>query len=457
MELDRWIIPPHPISSLHLPNGCSFVQVGELVVQVTNRVKVNPDTEYKMLGVKWYGEGTFHRETVRGSSLSAKYVTPAVTNSFMYNRLFAWKGSFSVVPEPYSDCFVSNEFPQFIVNEDRILPLYLYLFFMCDNTIKAVNKASIGSAAVSRNRFKEEDFLHFFIPLPPLSVQQAILMYWRKAQDEIIEAKQRLGRLKVEIDLQFLNNLGLKPPSQAQLPKAFAFWWNQLSRWDVSFVQNLGNNYRSHLYPNVLISDVVQPLYTTTKRSDTKSHPHELYNYIGMANVEAETGMLVDFKPVFGETIESSCVIFDQEHILYGKLRPYLRKVIVPSEYDLMNGIASSEFITLKPHATVLRDYLAQYLRSSAVEIQARQAIGARMPRISTDALLSFSIPLPPLNVQADIVLRVQIARKKIAKEREFIDRRTKELRSEVEAFILGTKKLEGDTKYDYSGQLQQA
>jgi type I restriction enzyme S subunit len=174
-DLDKWILPKHVFLLSDLPPGWSLVRVGEIVRQVAERVKVDRAKEYKMVGVKWYGEGTFHRETVKGDSLSATYVTPLVPNSFIYNRLFAWKVSFAVVPEEHADCFVSNEFPQFVVNNDRILPRYLYLFFMCDATIKAVNKASIGSSAVSRNRFKEEDFIDVEIPLPPCQSSKRLL------------------------------------------------------------------------------------------------------------------------------------------------------------------------------------------------------------------------------------------------------------------------------------------
>jgi restriction endonuclease S subunit len=51
----------------------------------------------------------------------------------------------------------------------------LYLWSICESTIKAVNTASTGSAIVSRNRFREEFFLEFDIPIPPLDVQQAIV------------------------------------------------------------------------------------------------------------------------------------------------------------------------------------------------------------------------------------------------------------------------------------------
>ena len=41
----------------------------------------------------------------------------------------------------------------------RVMPEFLYLFCTLPKTIEMVNAASVGSAAVSRNRFKEEEFL----------------------------------------------------------------------------------------------------------------------------------------------------------------------------------------------------------------------------------------------------------------------------------------------------------
>ncbi|MBI4683452.1 MAG: restriction endonuclease subunit S [Nitrospirae bacterium] len=443
-DLDKWIVPKHIFSTSNLPSGWSLVKVGEVVCQVKQRVKVDHVREYRMVGVKWYGEGTFHRETVKGDSLSATYITPLVPNSFIYNRLFAWKGSFAVVPEEHADCFVSNEFPQFIVNNDRILPRYLYLFFMCDATIKAVNKTSIGSSAVSRNRFKEENFLDFEIPLPPLTIQQAIIDRWQNAQEEIRTAIKKVQFLNEQIDRDFLFDLGLKINSNISNKKAFSVWWIQLSRWDVMFAQNIGRDFHSAKYENVRISDVIKHLKDTVRRTNPYATPKEKINYIGLANVEALTGRLVNFSPVIGEEIESSCVVFDEEHILYGKLRPYLRKAITPNEVGVSTGVASSEFLPIKPRENILRGYLAQYLRSLAIEIQARQAIGARMPRISPEALLGFSIPLPSLEIQNQILKKIGKIKADIDKAREAAERKSLDIKTEIEALILGAKKIEG-------------
>jgi type I restriction enzyme S subunit len=101
--------------------------------------------------------------------MSAKQVTPLVPGALIYNRLFAWKASFAVVPPDFADCCVSNEFPQFVPDTTRVLPEYLYLFCTRETTIRAVNTASTGSAAVSRNRFKKSSSLPLrfrFRPLP---------------------------------------------------------------------------------------------------------------------------------------------------------------------------------------------------------------------------------------------------------------------------------------------------
>lgn len=194
-ELDRWVVPSAALLSGSLPAGWKRYRVGEVVKPVSNPVRVQPQTEYKLAGVKWYGEGVFHRETVLGRDSSAHFLSPLVPGALIYNRLFAWKSSFAVVPHELGNCFVSNEFPQFIPDSSKVLPEYLYLWCTTEQTIKAVNAASTGSAAVSRNRFREVYFLDFEISLPPLSVQRKIVAAWEAASAQVDKSREALARV----------------------------------------------------------------------------------------------------------------------------------------------------------------------------------------------------------------------------------------------------------------------
>lgn len=232
-ELDRWVVPSALLLAQRLPTGWIRGRVGDVVQRVCNAVEVKPGVEYKMAGVKWYGEGVFHRETVRGDEISARHLSPLVSGALVYNRLFAWKASFAVVPPELASFYVSNEFPQFVPDSSRLLPEFFYLWCLSRQTVNAVNAASTGSAAVSRNRFREEFFLGFEIPLPPLSVQRKIIAASEAARAFAAMTAAKIERLEHDAEARFLADLGLKAPENAAPPKAFAVQWKDLDRWGV--------------------------------------------------------------------------------------------------------------------------------------------------------------------------------------------------------------------------------
>ncbi len=61
-NLERWVTPSSRFLRRALPRGWTRVRVEDLVSQVRTRVTAKTESEYKMAGVKWYGEGVFHRD-----------------------------------------------------------------------------------------------------------------------------------------------------------------------------------------------------------------------------------------------------------------------------------------------------------------------------------------------------------------------------------------------------------
>lgn len=110
-------------------------------------------------------------------------------------------------------------------------------------------------------------------------------------------------------------------------------------------------------------------------------YDEETYNYVGLENIESNTGKLVDFYKTLGEKIKSSKVYFEEEDVLYGKLRPYLNKVWM-STFD---GVATTEILPFKTNQEkLIPKYLAYYLRSNTfLNIVNANTSGARMPRAS--------------------------------------------------------------------------
>ena len=114
-------------------------------------------------------------------------------------------------------------------------------------------------------------------------------------------------------------------------------------------------------------------------------------NYIGLENIESNTGQLVNFSETLGDDIKSNKFQFTEEHILYGKLRPYLNKVYLPD----FAGVCSTDIIPIKPDSDLLiREFLGYFLRTPEfVSTINTKATGANLPRVSPNALLDVYIP----------------------------------------------------------------
>ena len=126
--------------------------------------------------------------------------------------------------------------------------------------------------------------------------------------------------------------------------------------------------------------------------------------YLGLEQIESKTGRILscDNKSVEGK---STTFAFDDSHVLYGKLRPYLNKVAVPT----YKGRCSTEIIPLLPQG-VNREFLAFLLRTDLVVNAAMsEKTGSRMPRADMDALFALEISVPETpSEQHQIVARLK-------------------------------------------------
>jgi len=127
--------------------------------------------------------------------------------------------------------------------------------------------------------------------------------------------------------------------------------------------------------------------------------------FVGMEHVEPDTGIVDIAKCPPVSSVTSQVYLYNQNHVLYGKLRPYLNKVYLPKE----EGACSAEFVPLRPNPSYVdRHFLAWYLRSSGfVSYANAHTTGARQPRVDLRALVAALIPLPPLSEQRRIVARI--------------------------------------------------
>jgi len=60
------------------------------------------------------GKWSFSQRRKKGRDIKSKYLYRVSREQIIYNRLFAYRGSFAVVDDKHDGNFVSGEFPTFI-------------------------------------------------------------------------------------------------------------------------------------------------------------------------------------------------------------------------------------------------------------------------------------------------------------------------------------------------------
>ena len=120
--------------------------------------------------------------------------------------------------------------------------------------------------------------------------------------------------------------------------------------------------------------------------------------YIGLEHIGQGTLSLLGNGTA--SDVESTKTMFRAGDILFGKLRPYFRKVVRP-DFD---GICSTDIWVVRPKAGVDAGFLFYLMASEAfVDFASQGSEGTRMPRAKWDHVVRRAVHLPPLTEQRAI------------------------------------------------------
>ena len=102
--------------------------------------------------------------------------------------------------------------------------------------------------------------------------------------------------------------------------------------------------------------------------------------------------------------MKSAGVHFQVGDVLYGRLRPYLNKVLRP----LFEGLSSAEFIVFPPSPSIDQQFLQYVLNSSPFVSFASHLNEGDRPRVDFEQIGNFELALPPLAEQRRIVAEIE-------------------------------------------------
>lgn len=150
------------------------IPLSDLMTLISEPCRVDPRGSYPNLGIYGFARGVFGKPPIDGAKTSASTLYKVRANQFIYSRLFAFEGAYAIVPEEMDGVYVSNEYPTFDVDHDRLLPRYLFWMFKRPDVWRQV---AVGSKGMGdrRQRVHPEQVLRHRIDLPSLDEQRRIV------------------------------------------------------------------------------------------------------------------------------------------------------------------------------------------------------------------------------------------------------------------------------------------
>ena len=125
---------------------------------------------------------------------------------------------------------------------------------------------------------------------------------------------------------------------------------------------------------------------------------------LDLEDIEKGSSRLIERVLSSSRPFQSSKTRFNKGDVLFGKLRPYLNKVLVADT----DGVCTTEIVPVRGYCGMVPEYISLVLKSPLTMKRVdRLMYGMKMPRLGTNDALALNFPLPPLIEQHRIVAKV--------------------------------------------------
>lgn len=133
--------------------------------------QINNEKYYPELGVRSFGNGTFHKAAIKGVEMGTKRIFEIKPNDLIFSNVFAWEGAIAVAKPEDKDRFGSHRFITCVPKENVALSTFLAFHFLTQKGLEQIGDASPGGAG--RNRTLGLTKLEALkVPVPSIEKQQ---------------------------------------------------------------------------------------------------------------------------------------------------------------------------------------------------------------------------------------------------------------------------------------------
>ncbi len=314
------------------------------------------------------------------------------------------------------DFVCSTHYQTYIPNTKIVIPEYLVLVLRSPKFLAIVS-------GIKANGIKNEsgfDFIGTFgIPVPPISVQRKILDEYHKLIEKVNKQANIVVDLENKINDYITETVGFKSINKSDSSNCLIteYRLSELSRWDIWTDKE---KIVSNKYPISHLKDLIigNPFYGANEKAIKRKGD---VRYIRITDINEDGSLGGDFVTV--ANVDKKYLL-SQNDFLIARSGNTVGKTFL---YDDTMGEAIFAGYLIKfvlNRNKVMPKYMLYYTKSTAFKkwIASNQRISGQ-PNINGQEYLAADIILPPVNVQTQIVEKIEKLRKEKIRAEQLRDK----------------------------------
>lgn len=410
-NLSNWSVAHLLANDFNYNQEFPLVRVGNFLTRNKTRIEIEDETIYKRVTIRLYNKGVKLRNTEIGKNIGTKKQFLIKKGHFLLSKIDARNGAFGIATSEIDGAIITADFFAYDIDETKIDPSFLVLITTTKQFQKFAQSSSSGTTG--RQRIDENRFLNVKIPLPTLALQRELVGSYQKNIDLASFEESKKNRLLNEIEESLHKSLGVSIQSSSREAEILEFCrFKDLNIWSIEKLKQ-SSQITSKKYDLISMGEICN--LVTDGTHQTPKYTKTGVIFLSAKNVTEEEVDWKNIKYVSLSSHQEYCkrvnpVVGD---ILLAKNGTTGVAAIVKKDIDFSIYVSLA---LLKPKKELVNpNFLLFLINSSIARVQfSSRLVGVGVQNLHLKEIREVKIPLPPLNIQNNIVNEIEILKAKV-------------------------------------------
>lgn len=305
----------------------------------------------------------------------------------------------------------SSEYPTFLVDENKVLPEYLIMVLRHPRTLKQFNSKLRG---FTKARVSVTEFLLTKIPLPSIERQKELVAQYNASLNLAKDRENQADAIEQSIDDYLMTELGIEDNLISTNKNLFqTVEYKNLSKWILDASYSISSKYKIFSFDEVCSK-------ITDGTHQTPEYVSQGITFLSAKDVTSQELSLKNVKYIpeyLHNQLKARCLP-QKDDILLAKNGTTGVAALFTLDYEV--SIYVSLALLRCNLQLILPKFLLYYINSKFAKEQFDKGlIGVGVPNLHLSVIKNTLIPLPPLDVQNQIVEEITLRKEQIKNLRE--------------------------------------